>query len=671
MKKILAILLFFCIQNLIFSNEKIILQLKWKHQFQFAGYYIAKEKGFYSNANLDVEILESENGGVNYEEFLDGRKQFGVTDTNLILERLNQKKFVALAAIFQQSPQTITVLKKSNIKILSQFMGKKIVLGENQLPVPLQAMFHKEKIPLNTIEFIPNENGIKDILSNRASGISGYVSNEPFELEKNGQEIKVFEPKSNGVFFYSDILFTSEKELLDNPERVNSFYQASLKGWEYAIANKDEAIFITKNYNEQNSKTKLSEDYIRYEANKLIPLIHSEIVPLGNINQDRIDKIISAYIDLGLFRGSVNIDGFIFDSESKLRKKIEKYFKLGVTFFLPALILIFAWIFILRKTVNLKTKELLNQKNYLEKMNAILEKSEKKYKDIVENSKDIIFTMDSTYRILSTNSAMTERLIFTPEDLKNINFLDIVFASEKYVDAITYKYSIKEKIDNLFYSRETMSLSCKLRNKLNEPIEMNLRFQISFFDLNPIVLVTAIDSIEEESNKFFISEKGKFKIENYFNQSEVIVKRITNTISRFLVKDSLEILRLALREIIFNAIEHGNLEIDFDLKTKMQKDNDYMKFIHARRNEAEFKNRYVLIEYEIDSDLASFRITDDGKGFDVKKISARLENETSTEKLSHGRGIKLAKSIFTLLDYNEKGNSVYMELSYKKLKPNG
>ena len=86
------------------SPEKIALQLRWFHQFQFAGYYAAKVKGYYQEAGLDVRIMDSKPGMDVVNEVVSGRAQYGVGNSSLLLARQQGKPVVALAAIFQHSP---------------------------------------------------------------------------------------------------------------------------------------------------------------------------------------------------------------------------------------------------------------------------------------------------------------------------------------------------------------------------------------------------------------------------------------------------------------------------------------------------------------------------------------------------------------------------------------
>ena len=113
--KILFLLLYICTYSLFAQSfnkkelEKVSIQLKWHNQFQFAGYYVAKYKGYYEQAGLDVELIE---GGpnANNENIFSGRINYGVADSKILLARMEGKPVVALAAIFQHTPDAIVTL---------------------------------------------------------------------------------------------------------------------------------------------------------------------------------------------------------------------------------------------------------------------------------------------------------------------------------------------------------------------------------------------------------------------------------------------------------------------------------------------------------------------------------------------------------------------------------
>ena len=115
-------------------------------------------------------------------------------------------------------------------------------------------------------------------------------------------------------------------------------------------------------------------------------------------------------------------------------------------------------------------------------------------------------------------------------------------------------------------------------------------------------------------------------------------------------------LQMTFSELVTNALEHGNLEIDYETKTQwLEKGGDMLQLIQTRAKDARFAKRKIKISYVIGQKSSKFSITDDGNGFDWK---AHMKKSEVDETMLHGRGISLSKSIVQSLTYNDKGNEV-------------
>src|SRR4030081_3121823 len=107
--------------------DQVSLQLKWKHQFQFAGYYAALEQGFYRDAGLDVTIREGGPGIDVSEAVAAGRADFGVCNASVLREWSMGRRLVVLAAIFQRSPAVILVARRADISNVSELRGRTLM----------------------------------------------------------------------------------------------------------------------------------------------------------------------------------------------------------------------------------------------------------------------------------------------------------------------------------------------------------------------------------------------------------------------------------------------------------------------------------------------------------------------------------------------------------------
>jgi len=235
-----------CFTPSVYALEKVSLQLKWTHEFQFAGYYAAKEKGFYKQAGLDVDIREATPALDVNNEVLLGRANYGVGTSSLILERKAGKPLVILAVIFQHSPQIILVRNGSTAQSVHDLKAKRLMLEPQS--EELIAYLKAEGISLNSITLQNHSFDVQDLIDGLTDAMSAYSFSEPYYLDQAKFDYQAFTPRSDGIDFYGDNLFTSEAEINQHPERVKAFRDASLRGWDYAITHQDEIIdLILKN----------------------------------------------------------------------------------------------------------------------------------------------------------------------------------------------------------------------------------------------------------------------------------------------------------------------------------------------------------------------------------------------------------------------------------------
>ncbi|MDD3008050.1 MAG: ABC transporter substrate-binding protein [Arcobacter sp.] len=307
------ILLLLLISTISHSKElkKVTLHLSWLDQFQFAGYYMAKEKGFYEEAGLDVEIIPFSFGVDIPKEVSDGKIDFAVGRETLILERTKDRNIVALYALFQATPLILISTKESNINSIEDFSNKKIMTTiDDASEVSIKAMIVSNKVKLENLKFLKHTHNINDLINKNTDVISAYISKAPYELQKKGIEYNVFDPKKFGFDMYSDMLYTSENLINNDLNTVLLFKKASLKGWEYAYSNIEEsANLIIEKYNTQN----LKKNELIYEAKELRKLSYFNTANLGEIKKDKIQRIYDLYNLMGLIQKPVDLNKFVFD----------------------------------------------------------------------------------------------------------------------------------------------------------------------------------------------------------------------------------------------------------------------------------------------------------------------------------------------------------------------
>ncbi|MDP4030605.1 MAG: diguanylate cyclase [Gallionella sp.] len=377
-----------------FALEKVTLQLKWTHAFQFAGYYAAQQQGYYRDAGLEVNIVEAAPDTDPVREVLEGKAQFGVGTSSLLLERAAGKPVVALAVIFQQSPYVIYA--RTDIRSPNDLKGRRMMLEPQS--DELLAYLKKENIPLESLEQIAHSFDPQDMIHGRIDAISGYISNQPYYFAQARFPYQTFSPRSAGIDFYGDNLFTAEAELKDRPERVKAFRAASLRGWQYAKEHRDEVIgLIASRYSKQHTR-----DYLRFESDQMIPLLQPNLIEIGYMNPNRWRHIADTYADIGLLPRNFSLQGFLYDAS---KPDLTWFYRaLLVALLLTALIGAVA-LYILR--INRRLQRSLSE---LSAAQQALAKSEKHYRLLVENMRDVVWILDPNTLRFRYVSPSVERL---------------------------------------------------------------------------------------------------------------------------------------------------------------------------------------------------------------------------------------------------------------------
>ncbi len=295
------------------AQEKIALQLKWTHAFQFAGYYAALEKGYYRDAGLDVQLLEATPGTDPMETVLNGQAQYGVGTSSLLLARKAGKPVVVLAAIFQHSPLVIVARQdpaNKGTQGVQDIVGKRVMIEPQS--DELIAYLKQEGISPGRLRLLPHTFEPQDLISGRVDAMSAYVSNELFYLDRARLAYQVYTPRTGGIDFYGDNLYTTEQELRAHPDRVRAFREASLRGWQYAMRHPEEiADLIVARYSKQNPR-----EFYLFEARQMIALLRLDLVEAGYMSRGRWLHIAETYADLGLLPRDYKLDGFIYEADA-------------------------------------------------------------------------------------------------------------------------------------------------------------------------------------------------------------------------------------------------------------------------------------------------------------------------------------------------------------------
>jgi len=278
------------------------LQLKWRHQFQFAGFYAALEKGYYREAGFDVTIVSAVPGTDPVETVLKGGADFGVASSELVLRYAKGDPVVVLASIFQHSALALFVRRDTGIDTVRDLAGHKVALAPWETEI--FAFLQRERVPLAGLQLVQHDYSVDTLVQGRVDALAGYETDEPYYLRQSGGQYRQFTPRSSGVDFYGDTLFTTRAMMTKQPEWVEAFRAASLRGWEYALAHQEEiAALIHAKY-----APDLPVEKLRFEAERMMPLVSSDLVELGHTHVGRWQNILDVYRELGMVPSGADRD---------------------------------------------------------------------------------------------------------------------------------------------------------------------------------------------------------------------------------------------------------------------------------------------------------------------------------------------------------------------------
>jgi ABC-type nitrate/sulfonate/bicarbonate transport system substrate-binding protein len=286
------------------AADSVTVRLKWLNQAQFAGYYVAKEKGYYENAGLDVSIQPGGSDFPAIQMIAGGSEQFGVTGADQILiARSKGVPVVAIAVIYRENPFVLFSLKKSGIFKATQFSGKNIGLkigGSEELIY--RAVLKSAGIDKGSLHEMPVKFDLSPLLTGQVDVWPGYLINEVIAAEEKGFETAVIRPVDYGIAMYADTLFTTERMLREKPDVVKKFVAATIHGWADAVAEPEAAARITVKF---GNKLEYAHELAMMKAS--IPLIKAGNDAIGVSKESEWESIQNMLVEAGLQKTGVDI----------------------------------------------------------------------------------------------------------------------------------------------------------------------------------------------------------------------------------------------------------------------------------------------------------------------------------------------------------------------------
>ena len=261
------------------AADKLTLQLKWVADAQFAGYYVAKDKGFYKDAGLDVTIKP---GGpdINPEQVLAGGGADVAVDwmPSALATREKGSPVVNIAQPFKRSGLQLTCRADSGVKTPAEFPGHTLGVWFYGNEYPFLAWMAKLGVKTDGsptgVTVLKQGFNVDPLLQKQAACISTMTYNEYWQLIEAGMkpaQLTVFNYTDEGVSTMEDGLYTLDGKIKDpaDLDKMARFVKASIKGWDYARAHADEAVKIVLDNDTSGAQTELHQKHMMEDVNKL------------------------------------------------------------------------------------------------------------------------------------------------------------------------------------------------------------------------------------------------------------------------------------------------------------------------------------------------------------------------------------------------------------------
>ncbi len=342
--------------------QKVRLQLKWLHQFQFAGYYAALQQGYYREQGLDVAILEASPRESAVDVVARGDAEFGVHGSDLVVEHAKGKPIRVLSAIFQHSPMVLLARRDRGIDLLQDLANRRILLGPDS--AELAAYLKSEGISYQ-LALTHQSFDLKALMEGEVDAMPAYSSDEVYLMEEAHIPYSEFSPRAAGIDFYGDVLFTSDQELKSHPDVVRRFVEASLRGWYYALSHREElANLIYTQYSQRHSI-----EHLLFEAEEVRRLMTPELVEIGHMTPGRWRHIADTFSELGMMPANYPLEDFLPPKEAPSDDYSELYAILGAALVAVALAVWVSLHFLrLNRTLRLEVSERKRLQENLERL---------------------------------------------------------------------------------------------------------------------------------------------------------------------------------------------------------------------------------------------------------------------------------------------------------------
>lgn len=286
--------------------NKVTLQLQWITQAQFAGYYVALDKGWYLEEGIDLTINPGGPDIIPVDMLDSGTADFATALlADAIVEIQNGKPLISVCQIQQRNGLLLIAKKSSGIESPQNFVDKRVGVWLGSWQAQFDALIAKENIAPDSFSLVSQGFSMDSFINDELDVASAMIYNEYHVVLESGMspdEINIIDYANYGLDFPGDTLMTRINLIEENPDLVTRMVRASLRGWQYAIENPEEAVDIVLKYDKTGLQTREHQLSMMNEIAKLVQLT---VRPLGYSDRDDVRRTINTLLNYGVIDNQI------------------------------------------------------------------------------------------------------------------------------------------------------------------------------------------------------------------------------------------------------------------------------------------------------------------------------------------------------------------------------
>ena len=291
------------------TPEPVTLQLPWVTQAQFAGYYVALDKGWYLEEGIDLTIKPGGPDVIASDAVISGIADFGISLLADIVVSVEQGKPLKSVCQIQQTNGLLLIAKKeSGIENPQDFRGKQVGVWLGSWQAQFDALIAKEGLTTQDFHLVSQGFSMDSFLSGDLDVASAMIYNEYHVVLESGlspSDINVIDYADFGLDFPGDALMTNLQTIEQRPDLVTRMVRATLRGWQYAVENPEETVDIVMKYDQAGI---LNREHQISMMNEIANLVQITVRPIGFTNSDDIRRTINTLFSYSVINESLDTD---------------------------------------------------------------------------------------------------------------------------------------------------------------------------------------------------------------------------------------------------------------------------------------------------------------------------------------------------------------------------